>query len=180
MQIRLGRRRSLRRAVVAHCRLHCPDWDRLVPFRATELSNEGLWLPTPRALVPGEEVTLCLLPPGARSGQEIWATAEVVRVGRAGKPALRVTKQGVDATQSPAVPLGMALTLTYCSAAERRFLARCLQGHPPPLPARRSPPPLPARRSSPPPLPRYLTRPAVMPMPLLAAPEPRQLSLARR
>jgi hypothetical protein len=124
------KRRSLRRAVALECGVQSDLWDGILDLPATDLSNEGLWLETAYALDPGEEIVVSLLPPGARPGEEVWAMAEVARIGR--------WRRRVDPW-----PKGMGLSFTYCSRVDRRFLARSLLHYPPRLPARRRPPPLP-------------------------------------
>jgi hypothetical protein len=128
-----GMRRSLRRAVRLECALQSDLWDGLVSLESSNVSDEGVWLDTPYALDLGEELVLSFLPPGARHGQEIWAVAEVARVG--------LWRRRLDPW-----PAGIGLTFRYVSALDRRFLARSLVGFPPPLRARRAPPPLPGTR----------------------------------
>jgi hypothetical protein len=134
MEYGRGRRRSLRRALSLECALQSELWDGLVSFGATDVSEEGLWVDTPYALDLGEELVLSFLPPGAPPGQELWAVAEVARVG-------------LWRRRSDPGPPGMGLAFRYVSAVDRRFLARALVGHPPRLPRRRGPPPLPGARA---------------------------------
>lgn len=129
------KRRSLRRAVGLECALQSDLWDGLVSFAATNVSNEGVWIDTAYTLDPGEELVLSFLPPGARQGEEVWAVAEVARVG--------LWRRRLDPW-----PAGMGLTFRYLSHVDRRFLARSLVGYPPRLPGRRGPPPLPGSRGS--------------------------------
>ncbi|MFT3921479.1 MAG: hypothetical protein QM778_02970 [Myxococcales bacterium] len=127
------KRRSLRRAVELECALQSDLWDGMVSLAATNVSNEGVWIDTPYTLDPGEELVLSFLPPGARQGEEVWAVAEVARVG--------IWRRRLDPW-----PAGMGLTFRYLSNVDRHFLARSLVGYPPRLPRRRGPPPLPGTR----------------------------------
>jgi len=140
-----SRRRSLRRAVTLPCALQSNYWDGSVSLSMSDLSEEGLWIDTSLALEPGEEIVLAFQPPGRRTA-ELWALAEVARVG--------MWRRADDVW-----PAGMGLLFTYVSNLDRRMLSHALQGRPPRLPARRPPPlrrrppPLPTK---PPPLPRAL------------------------
>jgi hypothetical protein len=129
------KRRSLRRAVGLECALQSDLWDGLVSLAVSNVSNEGVWIDTPYTLEPGEELVLSFLPPGARQGEEVWAVAEVARVG--------LWRRRLDPW-----PAGMGLTFRYLSHVDRRFLARSLVGYPPRLPARRGPPALPGTRGA--------------------------------
>jgi hypothetical protein len=130
-QDRGGKRRSLRRAVALECCLQSELWDDELRLPASNLSTEGVWIETPIALAPGDEVIVSFTPPGLSADHVVWAAAKVVRVATA-------RRQG-DQAQSP----GMALRFTYCSDPHRRMLARSLLGVPPRLPLSRVPPPLP-------------------------------------
>jgi len=105
----------------------------MVSLAASNVSNEGVWIDTPYTLELGEELVLSFLPPGARQGEEVWAVAEVARVG--------IWRRRLDPW-----PAGMGLTFRYLSYVDRQFLARSLVGYPPRLPHRREPPPLPGTR----------------------------------
>ncbi len=129
------KRRSLRRAVGLECALQSDLWDGLVSMPISDVSHEGVWIDTPYVLEPGEELVLSLLPPGACPGEEVWAVAEVARVG--------LWRRRLDRW-----PTGMGLTFRYLSQVDRRFLTRSLVGHPPRLPVRRRPPPLPGSRGT--------------------------------
>jgi hypothetical protein len=124
----------VRRAVALECTLHSEHWDEGVQLPASNLSTDGIWLDTPIALDPGEELVVSFTPPDAP--QPVWASARVVRSTRA--------RRSNDAAQLP----GMGLAFTYCSDAHRRLLARSLLGRPPRLPRSRVPPPLPKREGS--------------------------------
>lgn len=134
MPARFENRRSLRRAVDLECALQSDLWDGLISLTASNLSNEGVWLDTPYALELGEELVLSFVPPGARRGEQVWAVAEVARVG--------MWRRRLDPW-----PAGMGLVFHYLSDVDRRFLARSLVGRPPPLPGRLRPPPLPQART---------------------------------
>src|SRR3954469_22995050 len=107
MELGRGKRRSLRRAVALECGIQSEWWDGLLELPATDVSNEGIWVETAYALDPGEEVVVALLPPGARTGEEVWAMAEVARVG--------LWRRRIDPW-----PIGMGLRFTYCSRSDRR------------------------------------------------------------
>ncbi len=126
-----SRRRSLRRAVAVPCGLQSSYWDGALTLPASDLSNEGVWIDTPLPLEPGEEIVLSFNPPG-QPRAELWATAEVARVG--------MWRRSVDS-----FPVGMGLIFTYVSDLDRALLRHALRGRPPRLPSRRLPPPLPAR-----------------------------------
>jgi len=114
-----GRRRSLRRAIAIDCALRSERWERAVHLRASDVSVGGMWIETPVAVAPGEELIVSFQPPSA--SETVWAAAKVVRVGS--------SREGADARP------GMALAFTYLSERHVRVLARALQGHPPRLPA---------------------------------------------
>jgi hypothetical protein len=133
------RRRSLRRHVGVMCSIASQLWDGTVEFAASDVSHEGLWIDTPYPLELGDEVVLSFVPPGASYHDDVWAIAEVARVGL------------WDTNRVP-WEAGMALSFTYFSALDRRFLEQSLQGRPPRLPRKRAlaplthqPPPLPQR-----------------------------------
>ncbi len=133
------RRRSLRRHVGVTCSMASQLWDGTVDFAASDVSHEGLWIDTPYPLELGDEVVLSFVPPGAARHEDVWAIAEVARVGL------------WDANCVP-WEAGMGLSFTYFSALDRRFLAQSLLGRPPRLPRKRAlapltrqPPPLPPR-----------------------------------
>jgi hypothetical protein len=129
------RRRSLRRAVGLECSVACELWDGSLPLYATDVSHEGLWLDTPYPLDEGDEVVVSFAPPGAGPNEELWALAEVARVGM------------IEPWQT-AFPAGMGISFTYLNAVDRRFLIDSLMGRPPRLRGRRRPPPLPWQRTT--------------------------------
>lgn len=129
-----GRRRSVRRAVALDCALQSELWDGVVHLPASNLSTDGIWIETPIALEPGEELVVSFTPPGG--SEKVWAAARVVRSTRA-------RRRG-----DPAAVPGMGLAFTYCSDAHHRLLARALLGQPPRLPHERVPPPLPTAEQS--------------------------------
>jgi hypothetical protein len=138
MKTSSSRRRSLRRAVGLECSVACELWDGSLPLFATDVSHEGLWIDTPYPLDEGDEVVLSFTPPGARPNDDVWALAEVARVGM------------IEPWQT-AFPPGMGLSFTYLNAVDRRFLIDALVGHPPRLPGRRRPPQFPWQRATTPP-----------------------------
>jgi hypothetical protein len=139
MPTKVTRRRSLRRHVGVICSIASQLWDGTVEFAASDVSDDGLWIDTPYPLELGDEVVLSFVPPGARYHEDVWAIAEIARVGL------------WDANCVP-WEAGMGLNFTYFSALDRRFLAHSLQGRPPRLPRKtrafmpltRQPPPLPS------------------------------------
>jgi hypothetical protein len=133
-----SRRRSLRRAIGLECSVACDLWDGSLPLFATDVSHEGLWVDTPYPLEEGDEVVVSFAPPGAAPSEDVWAIAEVARVG------------GLEPQAAVLAP-GMGLSFTYLNAVDRRFLIDSLVGHPPRLPGRRRPPPLPWHRTTTPP-----------------------------
>jgi hypothetical protein len=114
-------RRSLRRALVIDCDIECDSWDGVICLRATDVSNEGLWVETQIALNPGAELVLSFALPDAAPDKRMWATAKVARVG--------MWRRRDDIHAS-----GMGLVFTYCSQADRERLAAFLVGRPPPVP----------------------------------------------
>lgn len=115
------RRRSLRRAITVDCRLECDGWDEAVVLQATDVSDEGVWLETPYALDPGEELVLSFPLPGDPEAEPVWAIAEVARVG--------MWRRKHDCHAA-----GMGLTFTYCSQEDLNRLSDALYGRPPRLP----------------------------------------------
>ena len=76
------KRRSLRRAVGLECALQSDLWDGSVSLSAVERVERGrLDRQRPTRSTRGEELVLSFFPPGARRGEEVWAVAEVARVG---------------------------------------------------------------------------------------------------
>ncbi|MET0339717.1 MAG: PilZ domain-containing protein [Polyangiales bacterium] len=126
-----GRRRSLRRAVTIDCALRSSLWSGELSLPATDLSVTGIWVETPIALSPGEEVIVSFTPPRCMELEKVWAAARVARIG--------VSRYRSEAGVLP----GMGLQFMYCSDRHLRVLARALAGCPPRLPVRRLPPPLP-------------------------------------
>jgi hypothetical protein len=124
----------LRRRVAIECVVHSNYWDGGVPFAASDLSDEGVWIDTSLILDAGEDLILSFAPPGSRRAN-VWVEAQVARVGLARR-------------RCDLEPMGMGVSFTYLSDRDRALLARALLGHPPRLPhARRRPPPLPKQRS---------------------------------
>jgi len=130
------RRRSPRRALHIDCRLECDYWEGALVLQASDVSDEGLWIDTPYALQPGEELVVSFPLPGDPAAERVWAIAEVARVG-------------MWRRRRDEYPAGMALVFTYCSQEDLNRLANSLYGRPPRLPswltrAGSAPPPLPA------------------------------------
>jgi hypothetical protein len=73
-----GIRLSDRRQVDLMCEVVAPAWDQPIRHRCVDLSTKGLWLQTSFPLPIGEEVVVCMEPPGWRLG-ELMAFARVVR-----------------------------------------------------------------------------------------------------
>jgi hypothetical protein len=116
------RRRSLRRALSLECRVECDAWEGSVAFEASDVSDEGLWLDTPYALQPGEELVVSFPLPGDPDAERVWAIAEVARVG-------------MWRRRQDAYPAGMGLVFTYCSQEDLNRLSNSLYGRPPRLPS---------------------------------------------
>jgi hypothetical protein len=138
-----SRRRSLRRHVGVTCSIANDLWDGTVEFGASDLSHDGLWIDTWYPLELGDEVVLSFVPPGAPGHEELWASAQVARVGL------------WDARHAP-WDAGMGLVFTYLDRIDRRFLESALMGRPPRLPRKKpvsQPPPQPVATRRPPPLP---------------------------
>jgi hypothetical protein len=114
------RRRSMRRSVDLECHVHSSYWDGTVPFLASDVSLDGIWLESAFALEVGQEVLLAFVPPGS---QQV-AVQAVARIAR------------VSALEGQ--PCGMGLAFTFMRSTDRALLARSLEGRPPPLPGRRS------------------------------------------
>jgi hypothetical protein len=115
------RRRSLRRALSVECCVECDAWEGSVVFDASDVSDEGLWLDTPYALAPGEELVVSFPLPGDPDAERVWAIAEVARVG-------------MWRRRQDAYPAGMGLVFTYCSQEDLNRLSNALYGRPPRLP----------------------------------------------
>jgi hypothetical protein len=125
-------RRSVRRCVSLECDVHSAYWEGAVPFLASDLSVHGIWLDSPFTLEVGQEVLLSFVPPGS-SNTPVLVTATIARVGA-----------------PDGQPSGMGLAFTSMRDSDRTLLARCLEGRPPRLPARRVPAaPLPKPRRDP-------------------------------
>lgn len=113
-------RRSLRRAVSVECEMESNLWDGQVPFRVTDLSNEGLWLRTGLSIECGEQVVVSFAPPSWPRTEPLVALASVVRVA--------MPRRRGDHEHS-----GMGLRLMDLSPDERQLLRGVLRGLPPPL-----------------------------------------------
>src|SRR4051794_15946628 len=154
------KRRSLRRAVLVECTVGNDGWDRSMGLRASDVSNDGLWIDTCFPLELGQELVLSFAPPGAAWHEEVWAVGEVARVG-------------LWRRESDLWATGMGIAFTYLNAFDRRFLTNALIGHPPRLPGRKKPPPLPGTRAAtslPPPLPLSRELPRDMAPPVMTEP----------
>jgi hypothetical protein len=114
------KRRSLRRAVSLECEIASNLWDGQVPFRVTDLSDEGLWLRTALPIECGEQVLVSFSPPRWPKAEPLVAMASVVRVS--------MSRRRVDHEHS-----GMALSLLDLDPQDRSMLRASLQGLPPPL-----------------------------------------------
>lgn len=114
------KRRSLRRAVSLDCEIESNLWDGQVPFRVTDLSDEGLWLRTTLPIECGEQVLVSFAPPRWPKAQPLVAMASVVRVS--------MPRRRIDHEHS-----GMALSLLDLDPQDRSLLRASLHGLPPPL-----------------------------------------------
>ncbi len=114
------KRRSLRRAVSLDCEIESNLWDGQVPFRVTDLSDEGFWLRTALPIECGEQVLVSFSPPRWPKAEPLVAMASVVRVS--------MSRRRIDHEHS-----GMGLSLLDLDPQDRSLLRASLQGLPPPL-----------------------------------------------
>lgn len=113
-------RRSLRRAVSIDCEIESDLWDGQVPFRVTDLSDDGLWLRTGLSIECGEQLLVSFAPPRWPKPQPLVALASVVRVA--------MPRRRSDGELS-----GMALQLLDLEPEDRQLLRSSLHGLPPRL-----------------------------------------------
>jgi hypothetical protein len=114
------KRRSLRRAVSIDCEIESDLWEGHAPFRATDISDDGLWLRTGLPLECGEQLLVSFAPPRWPKQRPLVAMASVVRVG--------LPRRRSDAAES-----GMALQFFDLEPDEQQLLRVALRGLPPPL-----------------------------------------------
>lgn len=114
------KRRSVRRAVSLECEIESNLWDGQVPYRVTDLSEDGLWLRTGLPIECGEQVLVSFAPPRWPNARPLVAMASVVRVA--------MSRRRSDNEQC-----GMGLRLLDLDPQERALLRTSLRGLPPPL-----------------------------------------------
>ncbi|HEX2677456.1 MAG TPA: PilZ domain-containing protein [Polyangiales bacterium] len=117
------RRKSLRRAVRLEADVLADLWDGPVPFVATNLSPDGLFLESDLPLEIGSELIVSFVPPRWQTSEPVTALAEVARVG--------LFRRRRERRMS-----GMGLRFLELENCESDLLAEALRGLPPPLPKR--------------------------------------------
>ncbi|MDH4281249.1 MAG: PilZ domain-containing protein [Myxococcales bacterium] len=105
-------RRAVRRLVDLECEVYAALWGEAITHRATDLSEEGLWIQTDLLLEIGTEVTLTFHPPD-------WEEPLYV-AGRVQRVELR-TKPGDGRA------VGMGIEFEALRADERRSLTRSMR-----------------------------------------------------
>jgi hypothetical protein len=124
------RRQSVRRAVELDCDVRSDRWNGPLPLAARDISPEGLWLASPFALDPGEQLVLAFRPPRWPVGcLPVVALGEVVRAD-------------MRRRRSDGHPPGMGVRFLDIAHADQTLMQRSLRGLPPPLPPRPRPEPL--------------------------------------
>jgi hypothetical protein len=118
-----GRRQSLRRAVRLSAEVAADEWDGTVPFVATNLSPDGLWLESDLSLDVGSEVIVSFVPPRSPTNVPVTALAAVTRVGMYRRRRERQLS-------------GMGLRFLELDHDHGDLLTELLRGLPPPLPQR--------------------------------------------
>jgi hypothetical protein len=118
-----SRRGELRRAVRVEADVVSDCWDGSVPFVATNLSPDGLWLDSDLPLDVGEEVLVSLRPPHWGHEEPLTALAQVARVGLFRRRRERRVS-------------GMGLRFVDMEQLHAELLQHVLRGLPPPLPKR--------------------------------------------
>ncbi len=116
-------RKTLRRSVAVECEVLAPIFDAPAEFRATDLSEDGLWLEAMLPLEVGEQITLRFQPP--RGVDPFVLTGVVRRVG--------IHRRAGEAGQN-----GMGIEFTAMTRLERALLRSLLQNTPPALPKKRA------------------------------------------
>ena len=120
-----GWRRASRHTVEIPCEVITRVDDEPILVWATDMSVEGLWLETSRALLPKEELVVCFKPTVWWRARELCLFGEVARVS----PGLRSGDEGP----------GVGVSFTDLERGERFALMSWLRPRPE-LPARRRPP----------------------------------------
>jgi hypothetical protein len=119
-----SRRQSVRRAVDLACDVRSDRWNGALPLAARDISPDGLWLASPFALDPGEQLVLAFRPPRWPVGcLPVVALGEVVRAD-------------MRRRRSDALPPGMGVRFVDIAYADQSLMQRALRGLPPPLPPR--------------------------------------------
>ena len=135
----VGSRNSIRRGVQLDCEVVSANADEPLRYRATDLSQRGIWLQTARPVRTGETVVVCFAPADGREHEELWVFGEVARV---------TTQRRAD-DDTPGV--GMGIEFVDLSAAEKTRIEVWLHTQRAPVPRRRRP--VRAPRPAPPALP---------------------------
>ena len=119
-----SRRQSVRRAVDLACSVRSELWNGPLSLSARDLSPEGLWLASPFAFEPGQQLVLAFRPPRWPVGcWPVLALGEVVRAD------LRRRRSDVGAA-------GMGVRFVDIAGDDQGRIQRVLRGLPPPLPPR--------------------------------------------
>jgi uncharacterized protein (TIGR02266 family) len=108
-------RRAVRRLVDLECEVYCELWGEAIAHRATDVSEDGLWIRTALLLEIGTEVTLTFYPPDWE--EPLCVAGRVQRVQLRARPAERAT-------------VGMGIAFEALRNDERRRLThsmRCLR-----------------------------------------------------
>lgn len=106
-------RRAVRRLVDLECEVYCELWGEAIPHRATDLSEEGLWIQTDLLLEIGAEVTLTFYPPDWE--EPLYVAGRVQRVELRRKP-------------GNGESVGMGIEFEALRVDERRRLTRSMRG----------------------------------------------------
>lgn len=109
----------VRRAIELECAVYSELWGEAIEHRATDLSEDGLWIQTELLLEVGSEVTLTFRPPDWE--EPLYVAGRVQRVELQQRPG------GESA-------VGMGIEFDALRTDERRRLTRSMRG----LPARES------------------------------------------
>lgn len=105
-------RRTVRRLVDLECEVYCELWGQPIPHRATDVSEDGLWIHTELLLEAGTEVVLTFYPPDW--DEPLCVAGRVERVELRSRPG-----------QQNAI--GMGVAFEALRADERRRLSRSIR-----------------------------------------------------
>jgi len=110
-------RRAVRRLVDLECEVYSELWGEAITHRATDVSEDGLWIQTDLLLEIGSEVTLTFYPPDWE--EPLYVAGRVQRVELRPRPGDRAA-------------VGMGIEFEALRTDERRRLTRsmrCLRAH---------------------------------------------------